>query len=286
MLNKEEKDILLKYPTFQEIDVTDYLADFVMNNIDNFPISSLILAHMYKPEKSIKENISRDILKDTLIRDLIDRYSESVRFENCMNFTSALIIFCSRRKRNPSVNKMTILNKNDNDITVCLKGHYWDYSLVFNSNYDKDLIMVHDNQMPLFLNYIDSVNFDDFNDMIDKNSIPCDYYRFPININTTSNRSEKEMYFDRFEMFMRYITGESHKHINVIDGSNPYCKNDDVVDNNIMYVMNNYTLSEPNSFIEKCFVKCNKLQHNEKIKHLSEFSNKDFTEKQVSNQYQ
>jgi hypothetical protein len=230
MLNKEELEILSKYPLYQIIPIEDYVCDFVLKNPLNYPITSIILS---KSEDTFQLNFSdlykRDTIKKLYRKYLNGTYHYLYRIEDCKNLTSLLILFQIQSTNHVDEIFFTILKRIDDDFIIAIKSDKYNYTYIFDTDYKNGIICVDNNGYSIILNEL-------MNHNIDFNNLSCNSYVFPTDIYECGKT--KEDYFNRFEMMARYVTG--YKDI-VLSNETLWDKYIKVVEYRLISYMENYT---------------------------------------------
>lgn len=270
MLNKEEFEILNSYPLYHYISVNDYVADFVIKNPQNYPITSTLISNV-----SVNKNT---YAKTATLRDIYDRQtifkaydsfkrniSDSYRFEDCRNFTSTIIMFEHRRNEFHSYSVQFAILKKINDgrdfIIIC-RSEALNYSYIFDTNYDMGLICIDNTNYLVFINEC-------YEKIIDFNNLPCDSYKFFTKLE--GDQGTREDYFRRYEMMMRYITGRSVTNIKEQTNFTPLQKGE--TGHSLLYLMqNNNSTYYKNMYVDQYLVKTEKKTH---ILNHPEFNNSD-----------
>ena len=263
MLNKEEKEILFSYPLMETISTSDYMIDFVLKNPSNYPISSGIMKlTKWKGTTPLKSYYTRENIKNC-IRTLYNLYNTNAgKFEHQHNFTSMLIYILL--VTGPESCHFSIIEKNENDVWVAIIVDDLSKVFILNSDCTDGLYIISNDDYYYFKVALINKNVNDTLNTEIKNM----FYRLPTNIIIfNSDATEMDKYVDRYELMMRFFSGESINDITVEEGYKNmyYFSNDRDRWKNVVYIIKHDYTYELRNFSLPANKEDSKIQHQQEI---------------------
>lgn len=212
MLNQQEKEILFSYPVMKEITIIDYITDFIIQNPQNFPITSsiMIMSKLSGTDSPIRDHYVKPNIEDTY-EFFLNHHSSDDELDMCKNITAVLIKF-DKFSRNflSTALKFIILEKKENDIVIAVMNPEFEYVVIFDTNYENDILVITKNNFSaVSLRF----QFESITQMIQNSNFPVNVYRLPlqslIKENVTNEMDDIQKYLLRYSIFSHYITGEN-----------------------------------------------------------------------------
>lgn len=213
MLNQQEKEILFSYPVMKEINIFNYISDFIIQNPQNFPITSTIMSmsrNTHDSTKPISDHYTKENITETY-EYFINHIGHSQFDRLCKNITATLIKIDKFSRDNTSIfAKFVILEKKENDAVLAIMNAECDYVIIFDTDYENDILVVTKNNFnAMSLRF----QFQSVTQMLQNDDFPVNVYKLPlqslIKENVTNEMDDKEKYFLRHLIFDHYVSGEN-----------------------------------------------------------------------------